>query len=303
MYKTPHTRSAIAAAIAALALGRADFAFSDTTYSADAIADTFITSYSAQASSDMSSFGAMMISAPVADPQQGISEVRSMESIVAYNTAGIDTQFNALYGVGNWHVTGVQLEYYSNFDTPGTPANNNQFNVPAYGAFTLSLMNNNSWFNPATAGATGLDNGNVSWNSVYGAGGVYNGLFANQTSEGTFNYAAYPGGPTNGATSCTGVGTSCDPRFWNLSLSSALLKDIYNGSYISIHGAAADNQVVYLMNQLTKPGAHPQIYISAAEGPAAVPLPAAAWLFLGACLSMLGISKKRSGSLTTDVNR
>ena len=86
MFKIPHSRSAIAVAIVALAQGRANFALADTTYSADATADTFITSYSGQASSDMSSFGAMMISAPVADPQQGISEVRSMESIVGYNT-------------------------------------------------------------------------------------------------------------------------------------------------------------------------------------------------------------------------
>lgn len=300
MNKIQLRQSAIATAIASVLLGRTDLALADTTLSSDATADTFLTSYSAQANSDMSSYGAMMISAPVADPQQGISEVRSMESIVAYNTATIKAGFDSQYGVGNWHVTDVQLEFYTNFDIPGVPANNNQFNVPAHGAFNISLMDNNSWFNPATAGATGLDNGNVTWNSVYGAGGTYSTLFNNQTAEGTFNYTDYPGGNTNGTTACTGVGTSCDPRFWDLSLTSALVNDIISGSYVSFHGTAADNQVVYLINQLTKPGAHPQIYISAAAGASAVPIPAAAWLFLSAAAPLLAASKRRGLTAVSD---
>ncbi|WP_446809764.1 hypothetical protein ACH50O_21320 [Methylomonas sp. 2BW1-5-20] len=258
-----------------------------TTLSVEAVSDTFLTSYSLQANSNMSSYGAMMISAPVADPQQGISEVRTMENLVAYNTASIKSGFDSQYGAGNWHVTDVQLKWYTNFDIQGVPANNNQFNVPHAGYFGVSYFSNDSWFNPATAGVTGLSNSNLTWNSVYGNGGVYSNLFAGQQSTGTFYY---PTGNANGTTDC--VSQACAPRFWDLSLATGLVNDILAGDYLSFHGYAADNQVVYLINQLTKPGAHPQIFISAEAGPAAVPLPGAVWLFLSAFLSVLGFSKR-----------
>jgi len=286
-------RSTTAVAISTILLSQMGAAEAATTLSVQATADTFISSYSAQANSDLSSFGAMMISAKVADPLQGISEARSMENIVAYNTASIKSGFDTQYGAGNWHVTDVQLKFYTNFDIPGVPANNNQFNVPTHGAFNLSLLSNNSWFNPATAGATGLDNGDVTWNSVY-AGGKYSSLFTGQVAEGTFNYTDYPTGNANGTTDCFSVADSCDPRRWDLALTSALTNGISSGGYLSFHGAAADDHVVYLINQLTKPGAHPQIFISAEANPAAVPLPAAMWMFLSGVLGYLGLSDRRS---------
>lgn len=259
------------------------------TLSVEATADTFLTSYSAQANSDMSSYGAMMISSPQSDLVQGISEVRTMENLVSYNSASIKSGFDSQFGVGNWHVTDVQLKWYTNFDVQGVPANNNQFNVPHAGYFGVSYFSDDNWFNPATAGATGLtvSNPKVTWNSVYG-GGAWSNLFGGQESVGTFYY---PTGNANGTTDC--VSQQCAPRYWDLSLSSAMVADIMSGGYLSFHGYAADNQVVYLVNQLTKPGAHPQIFISAEAGPAAVPLPGAVWLFLSGSLSLLGLSKRR----------
>lgn len=280
--------STLAAAVALVLSSQSSSAA--TTLSTEATADTFLTSYSAQANSNMSSYGAMMISAPVSDPLQGISEVRTMENLVAYNTAGIKAGFDAQYGAGNWHVTDVQLKFYTNFDIPGVPANNNQFNVPAVGSFNISYFANDNWFNPATAGATGLTNADLTWNSVYGSGGAYSSLFSNQVLEGTFYY---PGGTTNGTTDCFSVADSCAPRYWDLSLTSALVNDIASGGYLSFHGTAADDHVVYLINQLTKPGAHPQIFITADVGAAPVPIPAAVWLFLSAITSLLGISQRR----------
>ncbi|MGY6274532.1 hypothetical protein [Methylomonas sp. MgM2] len=287
---TPHIKqSALAAAIGAALMGQSEIAAA-VTLSAEAVSDTFLTSYSLQANSNMSSYGAMMISAPVADPLQGISEVRTMENLVAYNTAAIKSGFDTEFGAGNWHVTDVKLKWYTNFDIEGVPANNNQFNVPHSGYFGISYFSDDSWFNPASAGATGLTNSDLTWNSVYGAGGAYENLFAGQQSAGTF---FYPTGTVNGTTDCYSVPDSCAPRFWELSTTSGVIGDILAGDYLSFHGYAADDQVVYLVNQLTKPGAHPQIFISAEAGPAPVPLPSAAWLFLGALMSVLGISKQR----------
>ena len=291
MNQSKFTPSTLAAAVAAALMSQTDLATAASTLSVEAISDTFLTSYSAQANSNMSSYGAMMISSPQADLVQGISEVRTMENLVAYNTAAIKSGFDAQYGAGNWHVTDVQLKWYTNFDIQGVPANNNQFNVPHAGFFGVSYFSDDSWFNPATAGPTGLTNANLTWNSVYGAGGVYSNLFAGQQAAGTF---FYPTGTVNGTTDCFSVPDSCAPRFWDLSLASGLVNDILAGDYLSFHGYAADDQVVYLINQLTKPGAHPQIFVSAEAGPAAVPLPGAVWLFLSAFLSVLGISKRRS---------
>lgn len=288
MNQAKFTPSILAAAVAAALMIQTDLATAASTLSVEAISDTFLTSYSAQANSDMSSYGAMMISSPQADPLQGISEVRTMENLVAYNTAAIKSGFDAQYGAGNWHVTDVQLKWYTNFDIQGVPANNNQFNVPHAGFFGVSYFSNDSWFNPATAGATGLTVSSpaVTWNSVYN-GGAWSNLFAGQQAAGTF---FYPTGAVNGTTDC--VSQECAPRFWDLSLATGMVNDILAGDYLSFHGYAADDQVVYLINQLTKPGAHPQIFISAEASPAAVPLPGAVWLFLSAILSVMGISKR-----------
>ncbi|QSA95743.1 hypothetical protein [Methylococcus sp. EFPC2] len=286
MIKEPFVPSAAAVAISMALAIPVDSALAATTLSVQATADTFLTSYTQQANSDMSSFGAMMISSPQADPLQGISEVRTMENLVSYNTATIKAGFDAQYGAGNWHVTDVQIKWYTNFDIQGVPANNNQFNVPHAGYFGISYFGNDSWFDPTTAGATGLtvSSPKVTWNSVYG-GGAWSNLFTGQTSLGTFYY---PTGTFNGTTSC--AGEICAPRLWDLNLATPLVDDILAGGFLSFHSYAADDQVVYLVNQLTKPDAHPQIFISAAAGPAPVPVPAAAWLFASALawLSVLG---------------
>ncbi len=287
-------RSAIAGAVAAILLSQAEAVMADTTLSMDAVSDTFLSSDPTYANSDMSSYGAMMISANLPDPQQGINYARTMDTLIAYDTSSLKTQFDAQYGVGNWHVTDVQVEFYTNFDILGVPANNSQFNVPAAGNFNLSLLADNNWFNEATAGPSGLANSNLNWNSVFGTGGAYNNLLTGDQVLGTYDYT---GGSFNGTTSCSN--NVCDPRFWDLGQNSTLFNTVASGGIVSLFGSAADNNVTYLINQLTKPGAHPQIYVSAAAGPAsAVPIPGTFWLFVSACLSMLGISKRRNGSLS-----
>ena len=295
MNKKHLKRSAIAAAIAGLLASQTVIALADTTLSMDAVSDTFLSSDPNYANSDMSGYGAMMISANLPDPQQGINYARTMDNLVAYDTSSIKSQFDAQYGAGDWHVTDVQVKWYTNFDILGVPANNSQFNVPAAGSFHISLLANNNWFNEASAGATGLANSNLNWNSVFGTNGAYSNLLTGDQVLGTYSYT---GGSYNGTTSCNN--DACDPRFWDLGQNSNLFSTVASGGIVSLFGSAADNNVTYLINQLTKPGAHPQIFISAASGaaPSVVPLPGAAWLFLSAGLSMLGISNRRGGLLS-----
>lgn len=282
--------TAIAAGIACM-LGVTAPAFAaPTTLSTEAASDTFLTNDSRYINSNMSSYGAMMISAPLTDLVQGISQARTMETLISYNTAALKSSFDMLYGTGKWQVTDVQVKFYTNFDIPGVPANNNQFNVPAVGDFKLSYVANDSWFNPASIGTTGLSNSNLTWNSVYGSGGAYAGLFTDEQALGTYHYA---GGTVNGTTDCYSNPTNCGQRFWDLSLSSTgLVNDILSGDYVSIHGAAADDKVTYLINQMTKPGAHPAIFITA-DAVAAVPEPESYAMFLAGLGLMGEVARRR----------
>ncbi|QSA95746.1 hypothetical protein [Methylococcus sp. EFPC2] len=265
--------------------------WADATLSIEAVADTFISSDPTYAGRDMSAFGAMQISANLPDPIQGINYPRTLDLLVAYDTAALKSGFDAQYGAGNWHVTDVQVKWYTNFDIPGIPAHNPQFNVPAAGAFNISLLANNTWFDAATAGALGLANPDLSWNSVFGTGGKYGTLLDDLQTLGTFHYT---GGSFNGTNNCSN--DVCAPRFWDLGDNTRLFDTVTTGGIVSLFGSAADDQVTYLVNQITKPGGHSQLFVSAAAGSTAVPVPAAAWLFLSAGLFLLRLSTGRAGS-------
>ncbi|MBD9355296.1 hypothetical protein [Methylomonas albis] len=291
----------LTALIALAGFGQTGMALADTTLNIDAVADTFISSDPDYANRDMSAFGAMQISADLPDYIQGIMSPRTLDLLVAYDTATIKAGFDSQYGAGNWHVTDVQVKWYTNFDILGVPAHNPQFNVPAAGDFNISLLNDNNWFNAATAGPLGLANNDLNWNSVFGAGGKYGTLLngiQNLTSD------SYTGGDFNGTNNCSN--DVCAPRFWDLGDNADLLARVADGGVVSLFGTAADANVTYLVNQLTKPGGHPQIFVSAAAGVAAVPTPGGIWLFLSGCLPMLAGLRKQSaayGSLTSTTNK
>ncbi|MGD0960532.1 MAG: hypothetical protein ABSB19_12065 [Methylomonas sp.] len=289
MNKLQFKPAAIVAALTAVLAGQSTSAWADT-FNTEATSDTFLSSDPNYANSDMSGYGAMMISANLPDPQQGINYARTMDNLVGYQMASTEAYFNNEYGVGDWHVTDVQVEWYSNFDILGVPANNSQFNVPAAGYFNISLLADNNWFNNVVTGSTGQANTDLNWNSVFTPGGTYSNLLTGDQVLGTYDYT---GGSYNGTTSCTAV--PCDPRFWDLGQNSTLFNEITSGGTVSLFGSAADNNVTYLINQMTKPGAAPQIYVTAAAGAAnaAVPLPGSVWLFASALASMLGFTTRR----------
>lgn len=282
-------RSILAAAVAIMLFNPFGMALADTTLSIEAIADTFISSDPTYADRDMSAFGAMQISANLPDPIQGISYSRTVDNVIAYDATAIKTGFDTQYGSGNWHVTNVQVKWYTNFDILGIPAHNPQFNVPAAGSFNISLLNNNSWFDPTAASVLGLSKPDFTWNSVFNSGGTYSTLLDNQQILGTYQYT---GGDFNGTNNCSNE--VCAPRFWDLGSNISLFSKIEGGEFLTLFGSAADENVTYLVNQLTKPGAHPQLFVSAAAGASVVPIPSAIWLFISACLAIPCISKRNT---------
>jgi hypothetical protein len=285
----------IAGTIAVILFGGTTGASADTTLNVSSVADTYLNSDPTFANRDLSNFGDMEISANLPDPVQGVNYARTMDAVVAYDTTAIKAGFDAEYGLGNWHVTDVQVEWYSNYDIIGTPANNTQFNVPAAGAFNISLLADNSWFDPATAGGPGLANTDFNWDSVFTAGGAYNNLLSGEQTLGTYNYT---GGSFNGGNNCANV--SCDPRFWDLGANTGLFNTIQSGGLVSLFGSAADSNISYLINQRGAAGAQPQIFVSAAAGaaPTSVPIPAAGWLFASLSLPILGFSiRNRKGDV------
>lgn len=248
---------------ASLLFGQSNITTAATTLSTEATADTFLSSDPANADTDNSGYGAMMISADVTDIPQGKNYARTLYAFVAYNTADIKSKFDALYGANQWEINDVTVKFYSNFSIPGVPANNNQFNIPNPGYFTLSWMSNDSWFKPNSVGTTGKANADFTWNNqnAYLASGNFVSVSPN-------NGFYWTGGDYNGTTQCGGGNFAptmppCFSSLYSLIKTPQLLNDIYNGDYLSLMGKPADSQVVYLINQMTKPDAHPQIFVTA----------------------------------------
>jgi len=171
---------------------------------------------SGQPTVNFSTMGAMEIAVPTT------AQNRTEESLIQFNTATIQSEFNADYGVGNWTVTGVTLKFYSNFATAGQQPGNSSFNQIAAGGFELDWLSDNNW--SATA---------ITWNNI---ASVLPGTGNNALdSLGDFNFQA------NGAS----------PNTWTLGLDPNLLSEITSGDPVSIFGQpTAGSTVGYLFNTL-----------------------------------------------------
>lgn len=227
-----------------------------TTWSGVATADAFVTTGPTDdlTANNYGGAGALMVSADLSEGE--------MESFLKFDLTEAKILFDAEYGVGQWTVTGVTLELFSNYGTGGEDPGNPIFNTIAAGSFAVDWMSNDTWIEgtgkPSKAGTEGIAYDTVS----------------DYTSEadlllGTYDWLA------------TGNGGST----YELDFVGGFLDDIYGGDLVSFHFYANDTEVSYLFNShsYNDPSYHPQLLISVIPEPAAwsllgLPMMLGAWI-------------------------
>ena len=195
----------------------------------------------------------------------------AFDSIIKFNTASAVSQFNTMYGAGNWQITGLQLSLASNFGTQGAHPNNNVFNNVNTGSFEVDWMGYDGWTEGTGSGSgtSGYpNNSQVSYNSI-------STLFSGGSdSLGTFTYTP----PGNGVYAN-----------YNLGLDANMMADVMAGGDVSLYFYAADNQISYLFNSREFGSGHPELNITVDV----VPEPGTVAL-LGVSLGGLMLARRRS---------
>jgi hypothetical protein len=154
------------------------------------------------------------------------SSVGEIDSLLRFNLASIDSQFNTTYGAGNWVVTGLSLSLASNFGTAGANPGNPLFPHISGGSFGIDWISYDGW-TEGTAGGSGAANGAVSYNSIPTL------LGSTVDSLGTFTYTP-PGNNVYAA--------------YSLSLDDGLLNAVNAGGDVSMYLYATNSTVGYLFN-------------------------------------------------------
>jgi hypothetical protein len=171
------------------------------------------------------------------------------DSVIRFNTAAAVSQFNSLYGAGDWQITGITLSLASNFGSQGAVPNNNIFNTINAGSFGIDWLANDTWVEGAGSGngESGYpNNSEVSFNSISTL------LGAGYDSLGTYTYAP----PGNNIYLNYGL-----PLDSNLDAGAAA------GGDVNLYFYAADNQVSYLFNSRSYSQNHPELAITVAVVP------------------------------------
>jgi hypothetical protein len=217
-----------------------------TTLSQVVDANTYVSS--GQPTMNFGGMGAMEIAVPTA------AQNRTEESLIQFNTATLQSDFNADYGAGNWAVTSVTLKLFSNFATAGVQPNNSSLNQIAAGGFELDWLSDNNW--SATA---------ITWNTLPSVlPGTGNNTLA---SLGDFIW------PATGAASTT----------WTLGLDPNLVNDISSGGAVTIFGQpTAGSTVGYLFNTLNNNPAVLNVTVTEVPEPSAMAMIVSGLVGLGA---------------------
>jgi hypothetical protein len=199
-------------------------------------ANTYVSS--GQPNQNFGTLAAMEIAGPTA------AQNRTEETLLQFNTASMESSFNADYGAGDWEVTDVTLSLFSNVSTDGTQPNNSSFNKIAPGGFELDWLSDNNWSQTA-----------ITWNNI---SSVLPGTGGNtMASLGDFDWLA------NGASSTT----------WTLGLDPNLVNDIDGGGQVTIFGQpAAGSTVGYLFNTAGLNGAELNVTVAAVPEASAMAL-------------------------------
>lgn len=163
------------------------------------------------------------------------------DSIIKFNFAGAVSQFNTIYGSGNWQINGLTLSLASNFGVQSVQPGNNIFNTINAGDFGLDWLGYDSW-TEGNGGGAGAANGAVSFSSMptlYSAGSAALGVYS-YTPPGNNVYLNY-----------------------DLPLDASLVADAAAGGDVSLYFFAADNQAGYLFNSRSFANNRPSFAITA----------------------------------------
>ena len=217
-----------------------------TTLSQVVSADTYVSS--GQPDQNFGTMGAMEIAVP------NSTQSRTEESLIRFNTATIDSTFNADYGAGNWTINSVTLTLFSNFATGGVQPGNGSFNIIAAGGFELDWLSDNNWSETA-----------ITWNNI---SSILPGTGNNTSASlGDFYW------PAAGAASTT----------WTLGLDPNLVSDIGSGGLVTIFGQpTAGSTVGYLFNTLNNSPAVLNVTASVVPEPSVMALVASSLVGLAA---------------------
>lgn len=172
------------------------------------------------------------------------------DSVLMFNTSAAVSQFNNLWGVGNWAITGLMLSLASNFPTQGESINNPIFNNINGGSFGIDWLANNNWSagSGGGMGGTGYPNNNsVSFDYI-------STLFANGSdSLGLFTYTP-PGNQSY--------------QNYNLPLDGNLVSGAEAGGAVSLYFyVPAGSQTSYLFNSQNFASNHPEFTLTATPTP------------------------------------
>lgn len=248
MKKGTLRQMAVVAAIFAGAMmtGRADTAWTGTSTE-----DVFVTTGSDGSLANGNFGGAGTLAISPAGTTKG--EFESLLKFTLSGTGGAAAKFDAQYGTGNWHITGISLTLAGNFAVSGMQPNNPVFNTINGGSFAISWMSDDSWLqgtgNPGSPTTDG-----VTYNTL--------GTFLTSGTEalGIYNYVP----PGNNV-----------PLTWNLNLTTGFLADATSSNQLSfLFNATLGSSVGYLFNSNSFPtiANRPVLTISAIPEPAALPL-------------------------------
>jgi hypothetical protein len=184
----------------------------------------------------------------------------AFDSVLLFNTSSAVSQFNALYGTGNWTITGVTLSLASNFGTQGAQPNNAIFNTINAGSFGIDWLSDSTW-TVGNGGGGGTPGYPVNNDIDYAY--VPTLLGFGYDSLGDFTYTP----PGNNV-----YLTYTLPTDANLDAAAA------DGT-VSLFFYAADNQVSYLFNSQAFSSNHPEITLTATPVPEPATLTLMATMF------------------------
>lgn len=209
------------------------------------VADAFVAS--AHPNNNFGAAGGLSVAA--AGLAQG-----EFRSVIRFDTAAAASQFNTMFGAGNWTVQTASLRL-----TAAAP-NNPIFNATGAGDFRVTWMENDSWVEgvgtPNLPSMTG-----ITFATLPGF------LGPNDEHLGTYAF----GGETTGATD------------YALNLTTRFRNDVDNGALVSFHLDAADATVSYVFNSRNfgLADARPTLTITAVPEPS-TPLTIGSLLLLAA---------------------